>query len=183
MKENFKDIPGYEGLYQVSDLGNVKSLKFKGGSNARLLKPLNITRYHFVNLKKDGKQKTVSIHSLVACTFLNHCRKSGLVVDHIDNNPLNNKLENLQIISKRLNVHKDRKQLYSKHAGVSFSKHNKKYISQIYFEKKLYFLGYYKSEKVAAAVYQYNLLNLLDEHKRKNFKLLKRTRKISNRKK
>lgn len=177
LKENFKDIPGFEGFYQVSNLGNVKSLHF---GKEKILTPILNSNYYSVNLWIDGKRKKTAIHVLVACTFLNHCRKSGLVVDHIDNNPLNNKVENLQVVSKRVNSHKDMKQLYSKHAGVSYNKINKKYVSQIYYNNKLHYLGYFKNERIAAAVYQYNLLLLQNGNERTNIKLLKRTRKISN---
>jgi len=117
--EIFKDIPGYEGIYQVSDLGRVKSLKF---NKEKILKPgVNNHGYYTVVLCK-GKRKTINVHQLVAMAFLNHepCGYNGLIVDHKDNNPLNNRLSNLQLISQRENTSKDKKGS-SKYTGVSWN--------------------------------------------------------------
>jgi len=65
--------------------------------------------YHQVTLYVDGKKFTKRVHSLMAVTYLGHVygdRK--IVVDHIDNNPLNNRLENLQIVSMKINSTKDK---------------------------------------------------------------------------
>ena len=99
MIENWKDIPDYNGKYQVSDLGNVRSIdrmvrgrygliKLKG----RVLKKgISSNGYYTVNLSVNDKNKTFLVHQLVAIVFLNH-KPNGhkLVIDHIDNNKLNN---------------------------------------------------------------------------------------------
>lgn len=65
-KENWRPVVGYEGLYEVSDLGNVRSLK-----RNKVLSPiLDKDGYYIVNLHKDGKQKTYKIHRLVAEAFI-----------------------------------------------------------------------------------------------------------------
>lgn len=98
----WKDIKGYEGLYQVSNLGNVKSL-----IRNIILKPDVSTGYNRVRLtKRNGsKRKLFQIHQLVAVAFLNH-KIDGYnkVIDHIDENPLNNNVNNLRIVSQRDNI-------------------------------------------------------------------------------
>jgi hypothetical protein len=106
--ENWKDVPNYIGLYKVSDLGRVKSILngFK-----KILKPgVDGVGYYTVALTRRGEAKTFKVHQLVAMAFLNH-KPCGyeLVVDHIDNNKLNNNLQNLQLITHSENLTKDRK--------------------------------------------------------------------------
>ena len=103
--EIFKNIPNYKNLYQVSNLGNVKNLR----SNL-ILTQSSSNGYKIVRLFDNiGKGKTFRIHQLVAMAFLNHIpNRYELVVDHINNNPLDNRLENLQLITNRLNCSKDR---------------------------------------------------------------------------
>ena len=119
-KEIFKDIPNYEGLYQVSNLGRVKSLKRNvicGGSfsgfktvNERILKPSKTTHGYFkVGISINGKLKNIDVHRLMANTFLNNKENKNLVVDHIDNDKTNNNISNLQLITHRENCSKDRK--------------------------------------------------------------------------
>jgi hypothetical protein len=68
--EIWKDVPNYDGFYQVSNLGNVKSFYKK---NEKILKQgINRYGYKFVSLSKNNKQKTIKTHQLVAMAFLNH---------------------------------------------------------------------------------------------------------------
>jgi len=97
MGEIWKDIKEYEGLYRVSNLGNVKSWHtHKTGKKGKCLSPkLTPSGYYKVNLYKDHIQKTFSIHQLVANEFIpNKENKKG--VNHIDGNKLNNRLNNLE---------------------------------------------------------------------------------------
>ena len=114
--EIFKDIPGYEGLYQVSNLGRVKSLPKKVRSkncyritDEKILKNSIDGRGYFNTvIYKYGVAKTITIHKLVAITFLEH-KTDGttkLVIDHINENKLDNRLENLQIITHGENIKK-----------------------------------------------------------------------------
>ena len=93
MMEIWKDIENYEGLYQVSNLGNVKSLR----SN-KILKPAFNKSYLQIGLYKDGKRKFFLIHRLVAEAFLPN-EDELPEVDHRDNDKTNNRAENLQWIS------------------------------------------------------------------------------------
>lgn len=157
--EQWRDIPGYEGLYKVSDLGNVLSVR-----KDKNLKPgINSAGYSQVNLYIFGKRKASTVHQLVAMCFLKHeSSGSSRVVDHIDNNKMNNNLTNLQIISTRLNCSKDKKGS-SKHTGVCYHRKGDRWVSNIYSGKENIYLGCFKSEDEASKAYQdalkkYNLI-------------------------
>jgi len=157
MQEIFKDLKGFDGDYQISNLGNVKSFKRYKVSGVILKNCIDSTGYYVVKLtKRGGKPRTVSVHLLLAMTFLNHtpCGHK-LVVDHIDNNPLNNDLSNLQIVTHRKNSTKDRNGGSSKYIGVSLYKG--KWRSRIVIDGKQKHLGIFDSELVAHEVYQAEL--------------------------
>lgn len=98
MKEIWKDIPNYEGLYQISSFGNVKSFPRKGTQTRkeRILKFKKDKKgYFFVHLSKNNIQKSIKIHRKVAILFIpNPLNKPQ--INHIDGNKQNNKLENLE---------------------------------------------------------------------------------------
>ena len=96
--EVFLSVPGYVGLYEVSDKGNVKSLR----SGKLLKQSSNRDGYKMVSLTKDGKSRGFSVHRLVALTFIPN--PDGLPeVNHKDESHDNNVLENLEWISKKGN--------------------------------------------------------------------------------
>lgn len=100
--EIWKDVIGYEGLYQVSNLGRVKSFKFK---NERLLGgTINHNGYRVVNLTKNGITKHKFVHRLVANAFIDNPQGKPFV-NHIDSNPLNNMVSNLEWCTQSENVH------------------------------------------------------------------------------
>ena len=161
-KEIWKDIPGYEGLYQVSSEGRVKSLKRKGVGQDRILKPSDNGRGYYQScLVKDKKIKTIQVHQLVAMAFLGHtiCGMK-VVVDHIDNNKSNNNLNNLQLISCRENLSKDKKGGSSKYVGVTWHKPRNKWRSMIRINGKNKHLGLFTNELDARDAYQEALKNL-----------------------
>jgi hypothetical protein len=110
--EIWKDVIGYEGLYQVSNLGRVKSLaRYKiGKGNAlykvyeRILKykPRSYA-YKVVDLYKDSKSKSCRVHRLVAMAFIPNPNNYP-IVSHLDNDPTNNKVENLEWATQSLNI-------------------------------------------------------------------------------
>ena len=162
-KEIFKDVPGYEGKYQVSNLGNVKSLareivnaKGKYISKEKILKHGKDTcGYYYVNLSKESKKKSIKVHQLVAMTFLGHKSNGNkIVIDHINNNPSDNRLENLQLISQRENCSKDRKVGSSKYIGVYWHKKANKWMGRIQINKKNIYLGIFENEYDAHLAYQ-----------------------------
>lgn len=110
--EEWKSIKGYEGLYMVSNLGRVKSLcGFNGHEYVKREKILNPYKqkagknYHrsVVKLFKDGNRKDFKVHRLVADAFIpNPELKSN--INHIDGNPLNNRVDNLEWCTQKENV-------------------------------------------------------------------------------
>ena len=103
MVEMWKDISGYEGLYQVSDRGRVRSLIADEHYRARILKPSeNGVGYLFVNLWKDKKGKAHRIHRLVAEHFIPNYDQFPQV-NHKDENKRNNNVENLEWCTARYN--------------------------------------------------------------------------------
>ena len=116
MTEIFKDIKDYEGLYQVSNLGNVKSLpKSDGnGNRERILKPEVMkhrthTNYLRVALSKNGKVTRKQIHRLVAETFIPLVPGKPLV-NHLDNCGTNNRVDNLEWCTQKENMAHSAKQ-------------------------------------------------------------------------
>lgn len=96
MEEIWKDIEGYKGVYQISNIGRVKSMYNHRGTPNRFLSPkLTQNAYNSVNLYKNKSQRTFFIHQLVAKSFLpNPENKKG--INHIDGNHLNNNVTNLE---------------------------------------------------------------------------------------
>ena len=107
-EEILKPVMGYEGIYYVSNLGNVYSKhKWRGKKRLRKLKPHRRGRgkYLFVELYKDGEAKKYDIHVLVAMAFLGK-RPEGMVIDHVNNRSTDNFAENLRYCPNRENVTK-----------------------------------------------------------------------------
>ena len=112
MEEIWKPIPGYEGLYEASDQGRVRSVdryclgkdgrsEFHGG---KILKPWAARGgYQAVGLRINGLTKRTTVHSLIANTFLGP-RPGGLDVMHLDGNRQNNALANLKYGSRKENL-------------------------------------------------------------------------------
>jgi hypothetical protein len=147
--EVWKTIKGFED-YKVSNLGNVKSLKF--GKEKILKQSKDGDGYLKVNLHCNSKKYTKKIHKLVSMCFLNNI-DNKLVVDHIDNNPNNNNLNNLQLITNRKNVSKNAPNKYSKLTGVTFHIRKNKYKSTIGVNNKNIHLGYFNNEQDAHLAY------------------------------
>lgn len=112
MPEVWKDVPGYEGLYQVSDLGRVKSLSRAKVSDEghrvvqkvkKILKPApRKGGYLMVPLRRGGIQRYYFIHRLVLTSFLGPC-PVGMQCCHGDGDPANNRLGNLRWDTPRNN--------------------------------------------------------------------------------
>lgn len=94
--ERWRSVLGYEGIYQVSDLGNIRRV---GGA---LIKPyLRPEGYASVALSKSGKVSTFSVHTLVAESF---CRGFGREVNHRNGKKHDNKATNLEWSTRSLNI-------------------------------------------------------------------------------
>ena len=103
--EIWKPVVGYEGLYEVSNTGNVKSLGNKVWKNARILKPQvrGKSGYLFVRLSKDGQAKGINIHRLVAETFIPNPLNLP-IVNHKDENIANCRADNLEWCTSKYNA-------------------------------------------------------------------------------
>jgi hypothetical protein len=104
--EEWKDVVGHEGLYMISNLGRVKSLRRVVSrstsdmviSERILSQNISTTGYYYVVLHKDKKPKTCKIHRLVGLSFIPNPHNKPQI-NHIDGNKLNNTLNNLEWVS------------------------------------------------------------------------------------
>lgn len=104
--EEWRDIKGYEGFYQVSSLGKVKTLAnncFKSSKPKEMRLVTTPLGYKRVKLCKRGEHKTCSVHRLVAMAFLPNPENKP-EVNHIDGNPSNNAVDNLEWVTSRENI-------------------------------------------------------------------------------
>lgn len=100
--EQWRDIFGYEGVYQVSDLGRVRSLKFGRVKVLRSYK--NRDGYLKVFLWKDGKRRNIYVHRLVANAFIPNSDESKNEINHIDECKQNNRVSNIEWCDRSYNV-------------------------------------------------------------------------------
>jgi hypothetical protein len=174
-EEIWKDVPGFEGTYRVSNFGNIKTLDRvcingengfykRKGSFKKLI--INNRGYYHVSMWDFKKKKNINnrVHVLVAMAFLNHT-PCGMkyIIDHIDNNKLNNRVDNLQITNQRYNASKDKKNKTSKYTGVSFDRSRNKWKSVIFKDDKLKHIGRYKCEFSAHVAYTRELNKINNE--------------------
>lgn len=104
MTELFKTIPGYEGKYEVSNYGRVKSLNYNMTGKEQYRKvQTNRLGYQYISLWKDGKQNMRTVHSLVWEAF-NGPVPEGYEINHMDENPSNNRLDNLNLLTHKQNM-------------------------------------------------------------------------------
>lgn len=112
--EEWRPIKGYEGLYEVSNFGRVKSLCAGKWKSTTLRKPQPTRNgYRAVTLKKSGKVRSITVHRLVAITFLDN--PDGLrEVNHKDEDKTNNHVDNLEWCTRKYN------QNYNEHYKIYY---------------------------------------------------------------
>lgn len=113
MEEEWKPIPGYEGWYEASSLGRIRGVDrvviMKNGherpltGKIRTLSKAKRGGYLSVCLRKEGTRKTYTVHRLIMRTFIGEPPEGKNEVDHIDGNRENNRLDNLEYVSKQEN--------------------------------------------------------------------------------
>ena len=100
-QERWKDIDGYDGMYQVSDLGRVRSKKY--GRWKVIKQTKDKCGYLRIKLCKNGKKKTVNIHRLVASAFIENDNIFNTEINHINEDKTDNKVSNLEWCDRKYN--------------------------------------------------------------------------------
>jgi hypothetical protein len=114
VSERWRPVPGYEGWYEVSDLGRVRS-----GARNRALKPYTVKSGHQrVTLSKQNVRRSAHIHRLVLTAFLGPA-PTGMEVCHNDGDPANNLLSNLRWDTKKGNAQDRRRHGNDAHARLT----------------------------------------------------------------
>lgn len=171
--EEWKDIKGYEGIYQISDLGRVKSLRriiLNHGINSfysknKILKSAILKNgYSSVALRVNNKQKSFLVHILVSVSFLNHV-PCGFkwVINHKNFIKTDNRKLNLEIVSNRENSNQKHIKSSSEYVGVSWNKGSCKWQSIIRINGKSVFLGLHLDELEAHNAYQEKLKEITEK--------------------
>ncbi|WP_162860308.1 NUMOD4 domain-containing protein [Megasphaera stantonii] len=102
MVEEWRDIKGYQGKYQISNTGKVRSLNYHREGRIKELIPKDCRGYLQIGLTKKGKKRFYAIHRLVADSFIGN--GDGKQVNHKDLNKKNNNTENLEYVTARENT-------------------------------------------------------------------------------
>lgn len=131
-------VKGYEGLYEVSNSGKVRSLKF--GKVKELSPGGNSRGYLIVSLYKECKCKQFLVHRLVVESFIGEIPE-GLIVNHKDENKQNNNVDNLEIVTQKYNLNYGTRneRLSAAHTGKKLSPETRAKISEArikYFSSK-----------------------------------------------
>lgn len=170
MKEIWKDIKNYEGYYQVSNLGRVRSLPRYDSNNHRLkgriLKTTIRSGYYNLNLSKGNKRKSYQVHRLVAMAFI-PTDDYSLFINHIDINRLNNKVSNLEWCTQKENVNhssfkmRHRKKITKSNTNERYIHYRKNYNNyELTIDKRYY--GKYKTLEEAKIARKNILAKLSD---------------------
>lgn len=176
-KEIWKDIPTFEGYYQASNLGRVRSLDRvvldsigrKKFIKSTIIKGSLSRGYRQTILSVNCVRRNFKFSQLIAMAFLNH-RPNGhkLVVDHINGNKSDDRLINLRIVTARARANtstcfrSNENSFSSKFIGVRLHKRDSKWYSRIKFNGKLIFLGSFACELEASNAYQLALSKIKD---------------------
>jgi hypothetical protein len=145
MVEIWKDVVGYESIYEISNFGNVKSFKY-GKEKIRKLRN-DKDGYLLINLCKDKKVKTFKIHRLVAQAFIPNPDNKPQI-NHIDGNKSNNKVDNLEWVTNKENSKHAVEKLLRNTKGENH--HNVKLRNyQVLNIRKKYATGKYKRKDIA----------------------------------
>lgn len=161
MKEEWRPVVGFEGLYEVSDQGRVKSLsKLTGRGYLRPEMILKLSKmpkgYLAAQLRKDSKNYKIRVHTLVLTSFVGP-RPADQECRHLDGDPTNNRLDNLVWGTRAENMddrnYHNQGKFTSSFRGVWYVPRLKKWTSQISTKRVRTHLGYFDTEEEAAKAY------------------------------
>ena len=159
-KEMWKDIEGYDGDYQVSNRGRVRSLKF---GREKILKENTVSEYRMIELfgGKGERRKLCLVSRLVAQAFRPDWVEN-LEVDHINGVKTQNNIENLRMVTREMNRRSfltKRRGCSSQFRGVTWDKNKKRWQARIQVDGKGKHLGRYDEEEEAARAYNKAAIN------------------------
>lgn len=101
--EKWKEIPGYDGKYEVSTYGNVRCVNYRRSGKSQLMKlQLSKHNYFMITLRQEGKNVNRAVHRLVALTWIPNPNNLP-EIDHINSDPSDNRIENLRWCTKQEN--------------------------------------------------------------------------------
>lgn len=175
--EIFKDIENYEGYYQISDLGRIKSLQrsvknhsgFSKVLKERYLNPcISKTGYYVVDFKKDGVRKTFKVHRLIAIAFINKIEDKDFV-NHKNGIKTDNRIENLEWCTIAENNHHSRSIGLTNQEGYNSSS------SKLTAEQVMFIINTDISLKDLAVMFNVNFSTVYRAKKRKTYKNFKKT--------
>jgi hypothetical protein len=173
--DNFKWFPvlykGFETNIEVTKCGKVKRVKVDWVNKVSNLGEIDFEKIKLskgykkihIRVKKiDGFVSLgILVHQVIALTFLSHNIKGHkLVINHKDSNPLNNHINNLEIITQRENNSKERTNKSGLPVGIHLRKDIMRYQSKIYIDGESRHLGYFKTIEEASNKYQEKLKSL-----------------------
>lgn len=152
MKEIWKDIPNFEGRYMVSNLGQVKSMKYRHHNKVQILKQEKNHGYKRVCLfTKDGKRHHFRVHRLVAITFIPN-PNNYKEINHKDENLTNNHVDNLEWCNHAYNINYGTR---TERAKINMMK------PILQFDKNNNFIKRYNSISEAAKLFGYDTSNII----------------------
>lgn len=158
-KEIWLDVVGFEGLYLISNLGRVKSIRMDKILTPKLCGARENNLYETVVFCLNSKRIRLKVHRLEAIAFIpnpNRCK----CVNHKDNNKLNNILSNLEWVYGRENVTHSVKSKASKYTGVYWHSRDQTWFSSIAHNGRQIHCGEHRTEVDAANAYKSKLLQL-----------------------
>lgn len=156
----------FTGLYEISNYGRIKSFPRRGASKTiKILKPGTSRNYYVVKLCKNKEMYDYLVHHLVWDTFREEKRNGRILqVDHIDNDPHNNCIDNLQLLTNRENLSKgwQHKRKNKLPTGVSRSGRCNTYLVRVKLNGKRIKIGRFITVEEASRAYQ-NFIKLNGE--------------------
>ena len=151
--EIWKDIPDYEGGYQISNLGNVKSFKWDKVNGKLMSMGVSGGYYHRVYLAKGGKRFFKKVHKLMQTVF----DLGEGYIDHINGIKTDNRLDNLRVVTPRQNLQNTKRHRKGGLVGASLCKNTERstrsWRASIYLDGKQTHLGMFETELEAHNAY------------------------------